>query len=152
LLELARAFTSGPRPERSIIFLALTGEEQGLLGSKYYATHPLFPLARTVAEIDLDPLSYMLGATHDIGLVADQTELAKVVREVAASQRRVVTADSQPEQGNRYRSDTLSFARAGVPVVLVSNGLDVIGKSAGLGEAPVRCLQRAALSSAFGRV
>ena len=133
LLELARMFRSGIAPDRSIIFLSTTGEEQGLLGSEYYAAHPVFPLAQTVAEIDLDPVSFMLGATRDISLVSDQTELADVVRQAAASQNRVVTKDSAPEQGNRYRSDTLSFARAGVPVVLIAAGLDVIGKPAGWG-------------------
>ncbi len=134
LLELARIFQRRPRLDRSIIFLATTGEEQGLLGSQFYATKPVYPLAKTVAEIDLDPLSFMFGATHDISLVADQTQLADVVRRVAAAQHRVVTPDSSPEQGNRYRSDTLSFSRAGVPVVLLGNGVDVIGKPAGSGQ------------------
>ncbi|HZT03523.1 MAG TPA: M28 family peptidase [Steroidobacteraceae bacterium] len=134
LLELARAFRRYGPTDRSIVFISTTGEEQGLLGSEYYATHPVYPLAKTVAEIDLDPLNLMIGATRDISLVADQTELAAIVRRVAASQHRVVTPDSAPEQGNRYRSDTLSFARAGVPVVLVSGGLDVIGKPRGWGQ------------------
>jgi Zn-dependent M28 family amino/carboxypeptidase len=134
LLELAREFRRTGSTGRSIIFVATTGEEYGLLGSEYYAGHPVFPLAKTVAEIDLDPLSFMLGRTRDISLVADQTELAGIVRQVAASQGRVVTPDSAPERGNRYRSDTLSFARAGVPVVLLGNGIDVIGKPPGWGE------------------
>jgi Zn-dependent M28 family amino/carboxypeptidase len=134
LLELARAFQHYGPTDRSIVFISTTGEEQGFLGSEYYATHPLYPLAKTVAEIDLDPLNMMIGATHDISLIADRTELAAVVRRVAASQHRVVTADSEPEQGDRYRSDTLSFARAGVPVVLVGGGLDVISKPKGFGQ------------------
>jgi Zn-dependent M28 family amino/carboxypeptidase len=134
LLELARTFRRNGPTDRSIVFIATTGEEQGLLGSEYYATHPLYPLAKTVADIDLDPLSFMLGATRDISLVADQTDLSDVVRRVAASQHRIVTTDSAPEQGSRYRSDTLSFARAGVPVVLISGGLDVIGKPKGWGQ------------------
>ena len=132
-------FQRGMAPDRSIIFLSTTGEEQGLLGSEYYADHPVFPLAKTVAEIDLDPVSFMLGATRDISLVSDQTELARVVRRAAASQNRVVTKDSAPEQGNRYRSDTLSFARAGVPVVLIAGGREVIGKPTGWGS---RLLER----------
>jgi Zn-dependent M28 family amino/carboxypeptidase len=134
LLELARAFRRYGPTDRSIVFISTTGEEQGLLGSEYYATHPSYPPAKTVAEIDMDPLNLMIGATRDISLVADQTELADIVRRVAASQHRIVTPDSAPEQGNRYRSDTLSFARAGVPVVLVSGGLDVIGKPKGWGQ------------------
>lgn len=134
LLELARAFRQNGPPERSILFLSTTGEEQGFLGSKYYVRNPVRPLAKTVAQIDLDPLNFMFGATRDIGLIADQTELAATVRLVAASQNRIVTPDPAPEQGNRFRSDTLSFARGGVPVVLVSAGLDVIGKPSGSGQ------------------
>jgi Zn-dependent M28 family amino/carboxypeptidase len=133
LLELARAFRREP-PKRSILFLATTGEEQGFLGSRHYVENPIYPLAKTVAQIDMDPLNFMLGATRDISLIADQTELAETVRRVAASQNRTVTPDTAPEQGNRYRSDTLSFSRAGVPVVLVGVGSDVIGKPRGWGQ------------------
>lgn len=135
LLELARAFKHAKATSRSILFMATTGEEYGLLGSEYYATHPVYPLARTVADIDMDPLSYMSGRTRDISLVADQTELAGVVRRVAATQGRVVTPDSEPEAGMRYRSDTLSFSRAGLPVVVLGGGIDVIGKPPGWGRA-----------------
>ena len=76
----------------------------------------------------------MFGRTKDISLVADHTELAEVVRQAAASQGRVVTPDSEPEQGMRYRSDTLSFSRAGVPVVVLDAGIDVIGKPHGWGK------------------
>lgn len=133
LLELARAFHRRGSAGRSVIFMATTGEEYGLLGSQYYATHPIYPLADTVADIDIDPLSYMLGATKDISLVADQTELARIVREAATAQGRIVTPDTLPEAGMRYRSDTLSFSRAGLPVVLLGNGIDVIGKPPGWG-------------------
>ena len=135
LLELARAYKRAKTTSRSVVFLATTGEEYGLLGSEYYATHPVYPLANTVAEIDLDPLNYMFGRTKDVSLVADRTELAHVVRQVAAAQGRVVTPDSEPEQGMRYRSDTLSFSRAGVPAVVLGNGIDVIGKPSGWGKA-----------------
>jgi Zn-dependent M28 family amino/carboxypeptidase len=133
LLELARAFHRKGATGRSVIFMATTGEEYGLLGSQYYAAHPVYPLADTVADIDIDPLSYMLGATKDISLVADQTELAGIVREAAAAQGRTVTPDTLPEAGMRYRSDTLSFSRAGLPVVVLGNGIDVIGKPPGWG-------------------
>lgn len=135
LLELARAFKHAKPSDRSILFIATTGEEYGLLGSEYYATHPAYPLAKTVAEIDVDPLSFMLGRTRDIALVADQTDLAAVVRKVASAQGRTVTPDSSPEEGSRYRSDTLSFSRAGVPVVVLGNGIDVIGRPSGWGKA-----------------
>ena len=135
LLELARAYKRSAKTDRSILFMATTGEEYGLLGSEYYATHPAYPLAKTVAEIDIDPLSFMLGCTRDISLVADRTELADVVRRAAALQGRVVTPDSSPEEGNRYRSDTLSFSRAGVPAVVLGNGIDVVGQPPGWGKA-----------------
>ena len=135
LIELARAYKRSTKTDRSILFMATTGEEYGLLGSEYYATHPAYPLAKTVAEIDIDPLSFMLGCTRDISLVADRTELADYVHRAAASQGRVVTPDSSPEEGNRYRSDTLSFARAGVPAVVLGNGIDVVGQPPGWGKA-----------------
>ena len=135
LLELARAYKRSTKTDRSILFVATTGEEYGLLGSEYYATRPAYPLAKTVAEIDIDPLSFMLGCTRDISLVADRTELADVVRRAAASQGRVVTPDSSPEEGNRYRSDTLSFSRAGVPAVVLGNGIDVVDQPPGWGKA-----------------
>ena len=135
LLELARAYRRGPPPERSIVFLATTGEEYGLLGSEYYATHPVYPLARTVAEIDIDPLSFMLGRTRDVSMIADQTELTATVRDVAAKQRRIVTPDPAPELGSRYRSDTLSFARAGVPIIYMQGGIDVRDRPPGTGRA-----------------
>jgi len=135
LLELARTYKRSTKTDRSILFMATTGEEYGLLGSEYYATHPVYPLAKTVAEIDIDPLSFMLGCTRDISLVADQTELADVVRRAAAAQGRAVTPDSSPEEGNRYRSDTLSFSRAGVPAVVLGNGIDVVGRPPDWGKA-----------------
>jgi Zn-dependent M28 family amino/carboxypeptidase len=110
--------------------MATTGEEYGLLGSDYYATHPIYPLDHTVSEIDIDPLSFMLGRTRDVSMIADQTEFAAVVRNVAAKQGRVVTPDPAPELGSRYRSDTLSFARAGVPIVYVQGGVEVRGRPA----------------------
>jgi Zn-dependent M28 family amino/carboxypeptidase len=135
LLELGRAFRRAKPTGRSLLFLSTTGEEDGLLGSEYYTAHPAAPLARTVAEIDMDPLNFMLGATRDVSLIADKTELASTVRDAAAAQGRTVTPDSAPDAGNRYRSDTLSFSRAGVPVVLLGNGLDVVGRPAGWGKA-----------------
>ena len=135
LIELARAYKRSPKTDRSILFMATTAEEYGLLGSEYYAAHPAYPLSKTVAEIDIDPLSFMLGCTRDISLIADKTELAEIVRRVAASQGRVVTPDSSPEEGNRYRSDTLSFSRAGVPAVVLGNGIDVVGQPPGWGKA-----------------
>lgn len=135
LLELARAFKHAKRSGRSLLFMATTGEEYGLLGSEYYATHPIYPLRKTVAEIDIDPLNFMLGRTRDISLVADQTELAPIVRQVATARGRVVTPDSSPEEGSRYRSDTLSFSRAGVPAVVLGNGIDVIDRPPGWGKA-----------------
>jgi Zn-dependent M28 family amino/carboxypeptidase len=133
LLELVRAFAHGRRPERSIVFIATTGEEYGLLGSQYYATHPLFPLDRTVTEIDLDPLSFMQGRTRDVSMIADQSDLTAIVRRVASGQHRVVTPDPEPELGSRYRSDTLSFSRAGVPVVYMQGGVEVRGRPRGWG-------------------
>lgn len=134
LLELGRAFASlKTRPKRSILFLSVTAEEQGLLGSEYYTEHPLYPLARTAANINMDGTN-VLGRTRDITVVGlGQSSLDDVVAAVAREQGRVVRADPQPEHGSYYRSDHFSFAKVGVPALDPKAGVDYIGKPAGWG-------------------
>ena len=134
LLEWARAFTKvRPAPRRSILFLAVTGEEKGLLGSQYYAQRPLYPNARTLAEINMDGLN-VLGPTKDIEIIGlGQSTLDDVVKAVAAEQGRQVKPDAEPEKGYYYRSDHFSFAKEGVPALDPESGLDYIGKPAGWG-------------------
>jgi Zn-dependent M28 family amino/carboxypeptidase len=134
LMELGRAFgTMQPRPKRSVLFLSVTAEEQGLLGSEYYAEHPLYPLASTAAEINMDGMN-MLGKTRDITIIGlGQSSLDAVVEAAARAQGRVVRSDPQPEMGHYYRSDHFSFAKVGVPALDLDSGIDYIGQPAGWG-------------------
>ncbi|HVF56123.1 MAG TPA: M28 family metallopeptidase [Pyrinomonadaceae bacterium] len=131
LLELAEAYAKLPvAPKRSIIFLAVTAEEKGLLGAKYYATHPLYPLQRTLANINMDGVNQW-GRTKDIVIVGDgNTTLDDLTREAANMQGRAVKSDPEPEKGFYYRSDHFEFAKEGVPALYIDTGTEFIGKSA----------------------
>ena len=135
LLELARAYKALPEaPKRSILFIATTGEERGLLGARYYAHHPLYPLRDTVADLNMDGIATW-GRTQDIELIsAGKSNIDDTVRDQARMLGMVVEPDLHPERGTVYRADQLEFARVGVPVVFLHEGLDLIGKPAGFGE------------------
>ncbi len=135
LLEIARAFTRlAVPPRRSILFLSVTAEEQGLLGSEYYTTHPIYPLAKTLADINMDGLNVYC-RTRDIILVGlGASSLDDYVRGVAGEQGRIVRGDVEPEKGFYYRSDHFNFARAGVPALDPDAGVDCIGKPADYGQ------------------
>ena len=134
LLELARAYKKlSVPPKRSILFLSVTAEEQGLLGSRYYAEHPLYPLARTAANINMDAIN-VLGRTKDIVQIGRGTStLDEIVDSVAQSQGRTVKPDAEPEKGFFYRSDHFNFAKQGVPAFDPDEGTDFVGKPAGWG-------------------
>jgi Zn-dependent M28 family amino/carboxypeptidase len=133
LIELARAFAATPRPRRSVLFLFVTAEEQGLLGSTAYAEHPLHPLARTVAVLNLDALN-VHGRTRDLTIVGlGLSDLDEAVRKAAAAQGRVVEPDPTPEKGSYYRSDHFPFARKGVPSIHAGGGVEYLGRPAGYG-------------------
>ena len=129
LLELAKAFTQlKPAPKRSILFLSVTAEEKGLLGSRYYASHPLYPLERTLANLNMDGLNPW-GRTHDIEVIGiGNTTLEDWLAGFVAEQGRVVQADSEPEKGRFYRSDHFEFAKVGVPAIYAKGGIDYLGK------------------------
>jgi Zn-dependent M28 family amino/carboxypeptidase len=131
VLEIARAFTRiQPAPKRSILFLALTAEEKGLLGSKYYATHPLYPLERTVANINIDGVNFW-GKTSDvISIGMGQSSLDDLLVDVARSHGRTVGPDAEPEKGYYYRSDHFEFAKQGVPALDPDAGQKALGKPA----------------------
>jgi len=135
LIEVARAFAALPvAPKRSLLFLAVTAEEQGLLGSDYYARNPIVPLAKTLAVINMDGLN-IYGRTRDftvIGLGA--SDLDDYAREAAASQGRVLSADPKPENGAFFRSDHFPFAKQGVPAISAGGGNDYIGRPSGWGQ------------------
>jgi Zn-dependent M28 family amino/carboxypeptidase len=125
LLELARAFKKLRRPpERSVLFMAVTAEEQGLLGSAHYAAHPVYPLEETVAAINMDGLN-IWGPTADMTVVGyGMSELDDYLRSAAESRGRVLAPDPEPEKGYYYRSDHFEFARMGVPSLYADPGID----------------------------
>jgi Zn-dependent M28 family amino/carboxypeptidase len=129
LLELARAFKSLPeKPERTIIFLSVTAEEQGLLGSAWYGQHPVYPLSKTVANLNIDVIN-TFGRTRDITFSgAGQSELEDYLNEEAKKKGRYVAPETHPEAGHYFRSDHFSFAKGGVPALTADGGIDNIEK------------------------
>lgn len=145
LIELARAFAAGPRPRRSVLFLAVTAEEKGLLGSEYYAQKPLFPLEKTVANINMDGLPGY-GLTRNVEVVGyGKTELEDMLKRYAAAQMRYVSPDPFPERGFYYRSDQFSLAKVGVPALYAGAGIDLVDG----GEARGRELDSAYLADRY---
>jgi len=136
IVELARAFKAGPRPERTLVFAAWTAEERGLLGAEHYAANPLFPMDRAVANLTLDTLQPN-GLARDVVLIGKgQSDLEERLAGAAARQGRTVTPDARPERGLFYRADHFAFARRGVPVLLLmalGGGDDLVngGREAG---------------------
>jgi len=133
LLELARAFKSQPAPQRSILFLAVTAEERGLLGSEYYGANPLYPLSKTVADLNIDALSAD-GPAKDITTSGDgKVDLQDLLVAKAKAHGRSFTPDPSPQAGHFYRSDHFPFAKRGVPAISVGSGEDLVvgGKAAG---------------------
>ena len=133
LIELARAFTEGEPPRRTVLFLAVTAEEQGLLGSRYYGERPLYPAAQTVAALNMDVLNQW-GRTRDLTIVGmGQSQLDDVSGEIADRLGRVLNPDPEPEKGFYYRSDHFSFARAGIPAFYADPGVNYLDKPPGYG-------------------
>ncbi|MGB9006326.1 MAG: M28 family metallopeptidase [Candidatus Aminicenantales bacterium] len=134
LIEIAKAFTKLPGPpRRSVLFLSVTAEEKGLLGSEYYAQQPIYPLKKTVAVFNMDGMN-VLGKTKDVTIIGyGQSDLDNLVKKYAAAHGQVVKPDPQPEHGSYYRSDHFSFAQKGVPALNMSSGVDYIGKPEGWG-------------------
>ncbi|HSL22035.1 MAG TPA: M28 family metallopeptidase [Vicinamibacterales bacterium] len=133
-LEIARAFTEAkPAPKRSILFLIVTAEEQGLLGSEYYAVSPIYPLEKTVAAINIDGVNTW-GRTKDVVLIGmGASDLDDYTVAAAKEQGRTVVPDAEPEKGFYYRSDHFNFAKRGVPALDPSEGTQFIGKPADFG-------------------
>lgn len=127
LLEIARSVMSLPEaPARSLVFLFVTAEEQGLLGSSYYATNPIFPTALTVANLNVDGI-YPFGPTNDFIVMGyDQSEMTEWGRKIAETQGRYLVPDQEPEKGFFYRSDQFSFAKVGVPAFYGLGGTDLV--------------------------
>ena len=138
LIEQARAFAKGPRPDRSVVFLAVTAEEKGLLGSEYYAANPLYPLNKTVGVLNTDSMglngpekNFSISGTAKLDLLDDLIAEGK-------KQGRYFTADPHPESGGFYRSDHFSFAKVGVPAISFKAGNDLVNGGTARGEAIAR--------------
>jgi len=129
VLSEARAFAQlKDKPARSIIFLAVTGEEQGLLGSEYYATHPIYPLNKTVASLNMDALGDY-GVTNDFSVTGKgQNDLEDYVEDFAKQDGKKITGDKNPGAGGYYRSDHFNFAKVGVPALDINNGAESTDK------------------------
>lgn len=134
MVEIAKAFNALPTaPRRSILFLAVTAEEQGLLGAKYYAENPLYPLTHTVANINIDGLNQW-GRTEDVVIVGrGNSTLEDKLAEVVGDQR-ILADDPEPEKGFYYRSDHFEFAKQGVPALYLDAGTSYIGRDPSYGE------------------
>jgi Zn-dependent M28 family amino/carboxypeptidase len=128
LLEIAGAFARAGAQQRSVVFLAVTAEEQGLLGSRYYAGQPLYPTARTVAALNMDVLN-LLGRTRDVTVVGmGQSSLDDLATRLARDRARVLRPDPEPEKGFYYRSDHFEFAKVGIPAFNPDGGVEFLSE------------------------
>ncbi|HMF72068.1 MAG TPA: M28 family metallopeptidase, partial [Flavitalea sp.] len=135
LLELARVFKSlKNKPERTIVFLAVTAEEQGLWGSAYYSQNPIYPVTKTVANINMDGLNPYDSTKDIITIGKGQSELEDYLKTAAEKQGRVLAYETHPEAGYYYRSDHFNFAKVGIPALYTERGVDVPGKGPEYGE------------------
>jgi Zn-dependent M28 family amino/carboxypeptidase len=124
LLEIARLFQQAGQPERTVLFLAVTLEEYGLLGSRYYVNNPVFPPAQTAAAINMDAMT-LIGPTRDVVVVGHgSSELEEVLARAVAAQGREMVPEPTPEAGFYYRSDHFNFARGGIPALYAKGGVD----------------------------
>ena len=134
VLEIARAFTAvEPRPKRSMLFLMVGAEEQGLLGSQHYAEQPVYPLAKTLAAINIDGVNQW-GRTSDVVVIGlGNSTLDDVLDSVVTASGRTIVPDPESEKGFFYRSDHFEFAKEGVPALYADAGVNYIGKPGGWG-------------------
>ena len=135
LIALGEMFAKQPQTRRSVAFLAVTAEESGLLGSQYYATHPIYPLGKTVGGVNMDVLN-VVGATRDVELTgAGKGEIEDMARPLVAAQGRRIVPEATPEKGHYFRSDHFSFAKLGVPMLAAGSGEDLVNGGVAAGKA-----------------
>lgn len=135
LIALAEAHAKQGAAARSIVFLSVTAEESGLLGSAYYGANPVYPLAATIGGINMDGLN-IVGRTHDVTVIgAGKSELEPYLTKFAAAQGRVVTPEATPEKGSFFRSDHFSLAKYGVPMIYFDSGEDLLEGGVAAGRA-----------------
>src|SRR5947199_1578750 len=135
IIQIGPAFEKlHPPTKRSVLFMATTAEEAGLLGAKYYAEQPLYPLEKTLADINIDGVNPW-GKSRDLeDLTNSNSILDDLLGQAAARQGRVMRPNSEPEKGGFYRVDSFEFAKAGVPVLHAARGIEIIGKPPGYGK------------------
>jgi Zn-dependent M28 family amino/carboxypeptidase len=134
ILEIAEKFASGPAPARSVTFLAVTLEESGLLGSAYYGENPIIPLNKTVGGLNIDAISPM-GLTKDVVVVgAGASQLEDTLKDILETQGRYMRPDPEPQAGYFYRSDHISLAKKGVPMLYIDGGIDAVDGGEARGE------------------
>ncbi len=147
MLGIAEAMANMPQPKRSIVFLAVTAEEQGLLGSKHYAQNPIYAPAQTVANINMDGITAW-GPMKDLTVVGyGQSELEDIAEEVASKQGRYIIPDPDPGKGYFFRSDHFQFAKVGIPALYASGSYEHMTK----GVDYVDSLNKVYLSSQYHR-
>ena len=135
LVALAEAHSKAGAPDRSLVFLAVTAEESGLLGSKYYAENPVFPLATTVGGVNMDALTGA-GASRDVIVIGrGKSELDAYLEKAATGDKRVLVTEPTPEKGFYYRSDHFSLAKLGVPMIYFDGGEDLLEGGTAAGKA-----------------
>jgi len=135
LIALAEAHAKAGAPRRSLVFLAVTAEESGLLGATYYAQNPVFPLAQTVGGVNMDALS-LAGPAKDVTVVGPgKSQLDAFLDAALKADGRVTTPDASPEAGYYYRSDHFALAKLGVPMLYVDGGQDLVNGGRAAGEA-----------------
>ncbi len=136
VLELAEAHMKLPKPtKRSVLFMATTAEEAGLLGAKYYAEHPLYPNEKTLADINIDSMNVWGKASDIEDTSAGFTTLSDQLATAAKTQNRTVSAPARPEKGSIYRADNFEFAKAGVPVLYIGKNVRLLSRT---GDGPLR--------------
>ena len=135
LLELARAYGKAPKPKRSVVMIAFTAEESGLLGSEYYASNPVYPLGKTVAGINMDAMN-VHGRTKNVVVEGvGQSSLDDIVKMYAGEQGRVITPEERPEAGGFFRSDHFPLVKRGVPMLSAASGEDMVKGGVAAGKA-----------------
>ena len=133
LLAVARAAAQAPRTRRSMVFVFVTAEEAGLLGSEWFAEHPTMPDSDIVADLNLDVVT-VLGKVRDLNVLgADKSTLGSMLAHLIAPNGMRIDPDAHPEAGHFYRSDHFSFAKAGIPAVSIGAGTDYVGRPKGWG-------------------
>jgi Zn-dependent M28 family amino/carboxypeptidase len=143
LLAIAHAASVAPRTKRSLVFIAVTAEEHGLLGSEWYCAHPTFAPGRMAADFNMDSMN-VHGKTRDVGFIGfGKSSLDAVVEAVARAQSREVHGDAFSDRGVFYRSDQFSFARVGVPGVYLKGAQSFVGRPPGYGKEVLEAFERA---------